>query len=265
MCTVSVIIVTYNRLPYLKLTIDSVLKQTFQDFKIVVVGDGDQIEVKSYIESMKDDRISYRYVNHCGYPAKARNLGIQCTNSPYIAFCDDDDLWRENKLAEQMNIFKNDQKIDLCCTNRVIIDKDGIESKKKGLKRIPEKFNLSNLLISNYISYSSVVVKREILEESGTFADSITFKAVEDYHLWLRIAFFGNIHFMNEKMVSYRVHDTNISSKLSIGAKKNITVFKDLFKKYRFKVKDRVIALAVAKMKLYFYKLRELKQKQIDS
>lgn len=256
---ISVIVVTYNRLDYLKLTVEAILQQTYRNIEVVVIGDGHQADVEEYINNHEDQRISYLFVDHCGYPAKGRNLGIKNTNGPLIAFCDDDDVWLPNKLAKQMDVFKENQGVVLCCTNRVIINSDGEISDKKSLAFLPGEFNLSNLLVSNFVSYSSVVLKRAVLEKTGLFPDEMKFKAIEDYHLWIRVAYFGEVHFLNEDLVLYRVHNSNITTTFSKGAYRNILLFNDLFSKYKFTLWDKVKAYSVAYSKVILYKVREFK------
>lgn len=253
---ISVIIVTYNRLGYLKITIDAVLRQTYSNLEVIVIADGHQLDVDEYIRQVGDSRLSYSYVEHCGYPAKGRNLGIKMTSGKFIAFCDDDDVWALNKLEKQITFFKENDSLVLSCTNRAIIDSNGERSNVKSLKWIPEECNLSNLLMTNYISYSSVLLKREILIKTGNFIDDVKFKAVEDYHLWIRVAYYGQISFLNEILVSYRVHASNITTKLSKGAERNILLFRDLFGKYEFSFLDKLKTYFVAYSKLYVYILR---------
>jgi len=252
---ISVIVVTYNRLDYLKLTIESILSQSYRELEVIVIGDGHQPDVSAYIDQHDDLRISYFYVNHCGYPAKGRNLGIQNSRGSLIAFCDDDDIWASDKLAKQLDVFKKNKEIRLCCTNRSFINSDGKILEGRSLKWSPTKYSLKRLLLSNFVSYSSVLLKREILNEAGLFPDDIKFKAVEDYHLWIRIAYFGKVFFLNEKLVLYRIHNSNITSKLSLGANRNIHLYKDLFDSYKFKKIDRLMTYSMAYFKLFYYKL----------
>lgn len=252
---VSIIVVTYKRLNYLKLAVESLLAQTYKFAELLIIGDGHQQDVEEYVISLNSPNIFYFYVEHCGYPAKARNFGIGKCKGSFIAFCDDDDMWLNNKLEKQMTIFSENQNIALCCTNRNIINADGDRLSTKSLNRIPSKFNLGNLLVSNYVSYSSVVVKKAVFEKTGLFPDDIQFKAIEDYHLWIRIALFYEIYFLNEPLILYRLHETNITEKLSYGARKNIKLFKDLFSKFKFKLSDEIKAFTTAYTKLLIYKL----------
>ena len=252
---ISVIVVTYNRLDYLKLTIESILSQSYRALEVIVVGDGHQPDVDGYVNQHQDLRISYFHVDHCGYPAKGRNLGIQNSRGSLIAFCDDDDIWASDKLAKQLDVFRKQEDISLCCTNRSFINCDGKILMGKSLKWLPTRYTLNRLLLSNFVSYSSVLLKREILVKAGLFPDDIKFKAIEDYHLWIRIAYFGRISFLNEKLVLYRIHNSNITSKLSLGANRNIQLYRDLFNRYKFKKIDQLMAYSAAYFKLFYYKL----------
>jgi len=253
---ITVIVVTYNRLSYLKLTIDSILQQTYKNLEILVIGDGDQTDVKKYVEQLVDFQVEYLFVPHCGYPAKARNLGIETAKGSFIAFCDDDDLWHPNKLEHQMQFFNQDSSLDLCFTNRTVIDAAGNIIEGKGLNWIPSKTNLSTILLTNFISYSSVLLKKEILIKTGLFPDELKFKAIEDYHLWIRIASCGKLYFLNEKLVHYRIHENNITKKLSVGAKSVLLIFKDLFPQLRLNYYLKLKAYMGVYTKYIIYRIK---------
>jgi glycosyltransferase involved in cell wall biosynthesis len=256
----TVIIVTFNRLSYLKLTIDTVLNQTFKDIEILVIGDGHQVEVETYIKELGHQSLKYLYVPHCGYPAKARNLGLKIAQGKYIAFCDDDDLWHPEKLEKQFKIINGNSGRGLCFTDRFIIDSEGEinTSSDKKIKWFPKKPSTENLFFSNYISYSSVLIDKTSIK--GTeFPDDLKFRAVEDYHFWLRISQSTNLFFLNEKLVYYRVHNSNITNKLSTGASLNLRVFQDFSSNYKFNAFQIFKAKSIAFLKFSFYKILEIK------
>ncbi len=104
---VSVIIPTYNRAHLVERAIQSVLRQTFKSFEILVVDDGSADNTKSVVEAIRDERI--RYIRHDvnkGLPA-ARNTGIAAAKGSFIAFLDDDDQWKETKLERQLETIRN--------------------------------------------------------------------------------------------------------------------------------------------------------------
>lgn len=103
---VSVIIPTYKRAHLVKRAIQSVLRQTFKSFEILVVDDGSADNTKSVVEAIGDERI--RYIRHDvnkGLPA-TRNTGIAAAKGSFIAFLDDDDQWKETKLERQLEAIR---------------------------------------------------------------------------------------------------------------------------------------------------------------
>src|SRR3989338_149331 len=123
MLKVSVIIPTYNRPQYLLLAIESVLKQTFQDFEIIVTGDGAPDSTRVMVEKYKD---KVRFVNqeHMGISA-ARNNGIRYATGEWIAFLDDDDIWLPEKLKRQIDAIERHPEIAMVGSEVFTIDAEG--------------------------------------------------------------------------------------------------------------------------------------------
>lgn len=92
----SVIIPLFNKAPYIQRAVESVLKQTFQDFEIIVINDG-STDGGELLEGYKDDRIKVISQENQGVSI-ARNTGIKHASYFYIAFLDADDYWHKNYL-----------------------------------------------------------------------------------------------------------------------------------------------------------------------
>lgn len=226
---ISVVIPTHNRVDLLPRAIESVLKQTYSDFEIIIVSDGstDNTEavVKKYIE--KDSRIKF-----IGYsPAKggniARNTGIKAAQGDYIAFLDDDDEWLPKKLEKQLSVFEKSSKIGLVYTGvHIIYVNEGIEynslSKEDG--------DLSKrILIDNCIgTTSTVMVKKNVLSKSGGF--DIKLKALQDFDLWIRICQSVEIGFVDEPLINY--YNYSGSKQISALTQKYIEAFEYINHKY---------------------------------
>jgi len=93
----SVITPTYNRAELIGKTIDSVLKQEFEDFELIVIDDGSTDNTKSIVEAYSDPRIIYYYQQN-GERGKARNTGVRKAKGDYVFFLDSDDLIYPNHL-----------------------------------------------------------------------------------------------------------------------------------------------------------------------
>lgn len=92
---VSVIIPTYNRAEPLKKSIDSVLKQTYEKFEIIVIDDGSDDNTYDVIKNIKDNRIRYIKNEFNQGSNASRNIGINNAKGTFIAFQDSADIWKK--------------------------------------------------------------------------------------------------------------------------------------------------------------------------
>ena len=213
---VSIIVPSYDRFKLLKDTIYSILKQTYKIFEILIINDcSKDIDFKTYtkLEGL-DDRIKvYNLENNLGAAGLVRNYGIKKSNGSYIAFCDDDDLWMENKLEKQINIL-NETNYDMCSTNWYYIT----NNKKTTTKVLPDINNYpTNITLDflsgvypkgNIIGTSTVLLKKNILKYE--FSSK---KYAEDYGLWLSILNDNKkIYLLNEPFAYYRMDGNNKQS-----------------------------------------------------
>jgi len=102
MLKVSVVVPVYNRTFELKRAIDSVLKQTLQEFEIIVVDDCSSLDTKKVVTDFEDSRISYYKLPAKGNGNVCRNLGVFNAKGQYIAMLDSDDEWLPDHLSKKM-------------------------------------------------------------------------------------------------------------------------------------------------------------------
>ncbi|RKY37879.1 MAG: glycosyltransferase family 2 protein [Candidatus Omnitrophota bacterium] len=185
MPTVSVIIPTYNRAHLVGRAVESVLDQTFQDFEILVVDDHSVDNTEEVVNDFNDARI--RYIKHqinMGGNA-TRNTGVKNSKGEYIAFLDSDDEWLPEKLKKQIDIFQRaPDKVGLVYSWAEMIDEKGELFRK--LNFVVKGRVLQNILRGNFISSSTVVVKKKCFDEVGLFDES--FASCQDREMWTRIA-----------------------------------------------------------------------------
>ncbi len=224
---ISVIVTTFNRCDYLKSTINCILNQTYKDFELIIVSDGSTDSTKQFVTSLNDKRILfYESEKNSGLPAISRNIGIKLSNGKFIAFCDDDDLWDINKLELQ---YKNIESSDFCFTKRMFINENDVPL-NINIGYFPNFLFKTTLFFTNYITLSSVIVRKDLLQSLNGFNENYKFKAVEDYDLWLRLFLLGiKISFCDEKLVKYRIHQNNISSNKIINSLGVLNIFKNLY------------------------------------
>ncbi len=197
MANVSVIIPTYQRAHIVSQAIESVLVQTINDYEIIVVIDGSTDNTKEVLAQF-GDKITVIYQENKGIAA-ARNTGIIAAQGHYIAFLDDDDLWLPNMLEKQLACFESAPKIGLVYSDMFYFNDSGVlPDKWTNVYTPPPVFEILALFARNFIPASTVVVRRECLEEVGLFDETLRF--CEDYDLWLRIIEKFPIYFLNEPL-----------------------------------------------------------------
>ncbi len=108
---VSVIIPAYNCDRYLAEAVESILNQTYTSFEVIIIDDGSTDKTAEVAKSF-GSKVTYCYQNNGG-SATARNHGIELAQGSFLAFLDADDLWVEDKLAVQLEAFKNDPELHL--------------------------------------------------------------------------------------------------------------------------------------------------------
>ena len=227
---VSVIVPTHNRCQLLRETVASVLAQTMRDFELIIVSDGSTDGTRTVIETIGDPRIVFVEQSPSGRPAVPRNRGLILARGKYIALCDDDDLWRVEKLAKQVALMERDPSLGLCYTNSVTL-RNGRTGAQPRLKSGEYVRDFNELLWRNYICNSSVVAPRRVFEAVGPFDEEPLLCPFDDYEMWLRVAHRFPIAYIDEPLVVYRVHDSNIVSRFAERELIVIRVLRTVMKK----------------------------------
>jgi hypothetical protein len=207
MPNVSVVLPTYNRKQLVQETIDSVLRQTYTDFELIIVDDGSTDDTGDALASRYGSRIRYVYQENQGESA-ARNHGIDLAKGTYVAFIDSDDLWHEDKLMRQMEVAEAHPELGIVSTQAYWINYRGMKLQKPpdGSGRQSSVITWSDLVLDNVISGggSSALVLKKALDRAEGFDASIRFG--EEWDLWIRIAHDHLVHEIPTPLVYYRLN-----------------------------------------------------------
>ena len=222
---VSVVLPYFKKKEFIKNTINSIIKQSYKNFELILIyDDPDKSDLKYVKKILKNIKRKKIIINNINIGAGlSRNLGILKAKGKYISFIDSDDIWKKDKLKNQLSFMLNN-KIEFCFTSYSIINK-----KNSIIKFIKAKKNIDyeDLIKSCDIGLSTVMLKKKLLKK--TKFTKITTK--EDYILWLKLSkknikMFG----LDQKLVLWRKLDNSLSSSVFQRVKDAFYVYNTFLK-----------------------------------
>lgn len=204
--TFSVIIPLYNKSPYVRKTVESVLRQTFDDYELVIIDNGSNDGSSEIVASFTDPRIRIVRLEENVGVSNARNKGVELSTAPYITFLDADDWWEPTFLEEMRGLIERHPDAGIYGTGYYIV-----KNSKKRLAPI----GVDEGFIEGEINYCavyaktlcmpltsiSVAIPRAVFDESGGFKPHL--KLGEDFDLWIRIALRHKAVFLNKPLSNY--------------------------------------------------------------
>ncbi|NJM39416.1 MAG: glycosyltransferase [Anaerolineae bacterium] len=212
---VSIIVPTYNRADLLGEALDSVLKQTFTNWEVIVVDDGSVDDTKALVskyidrDSDRHSRIRYIYQANKGLPG-ARNTGLRAATGDYIAFLDSDDLFLPHKLQSQVAVLDQSPNLGLVASGHVEVDLHLRVLRTTRPWLAYPGLDLTSWLTSCPFIVNAVLVRRRWLEQVDFFDEEMRY--VEDWDLWLRLAQAGCPMAWHPDVVCYyRFHISNMA------------------------------------------------------
>ena len=208
---VSVNLTTYNRALILSKCLESIINQTYRDIEIIIIDDCSSDNTTEIVKKyqVKDNRIKYfRHSTNFGN-AQARNTALENCKGFYVAFIDDDDEWIDkDKIKKQVEIFENsdDQKLGIVCSG--IIRSKGNGEKKVEIAKVPKDIKYQ-VLKGGFIHNSTVLTKKNILEEVGGFDLNLS-RGVDSEFFRRMIVLYGyNVIFMEAITTQYNEDSDN--------------------------------------------------------
>jgi len=203
---VSVIMCVYNeRLDFLRASINSVLKQTYQNFELIIIDDSDEEVVVKFMENVaeKDSRVIYIHNEpRLGF-VKSLNKGLETARGYLIARMDSDDISKENRLDVQRRFLNKNAEVGIIGSSLEKITDDGKTMGVRIYPGSPAKVRRS-MMIRNAVAHPTVMMRRDVIEQIGKYDEALG--KAEDYELWMR-AIKMNIQIANleEPLLFYRI------------------------------------------------------------
>ena len=202
----SVIIPLYNKAPYVRKALESVLAQTYTNFELIVVDDGStdgSAEIaEAFLLASRLSPFASRLIRQANAGvAAARNNGVAQANGDYLAFLDADDWWEPNYLERMEQLIADSPEAGLYASNYVYYK--------------PGKTHVALNIPTGYINYpkaylengampvwtGATIIPKVVFDELGGFPIGI--KLGEDFLLWAKIALQYKVAFLNEPLAWY--------------------------------------------------------------
>ncbi len=214
---ISVVIPLYNKEQSIASTLQTVLKQTYQDFEIVIVNDGSTDHSVEEVAKVTDPRIRLIHQSNTGVSA-ARNQGIEEARGEFIAFLDADDEWNPDYLKTQYKLTQKYPECSVFACNYEFKDAQG-KVTPTIIRKLP--FKGEDGILSNYFEVAScshpplwtsaVMVKKSAMQLVSGFPVGI--KSGEDLLTWARLAVNGKIAYAKQAYAVFNVEGYSISEK----------------------------------------------------
>lgn len=202
---VSIIMPLYNKAPYVRKAVESVVGQTYKDWELIVVDDGSTDGSGDIVKSIKDSRIRLVRQDNTGVSA-ARNCGVEESTAPYICFLDADDWWEPAFLEEMSKVIEHYPNAGIYGVGYYIV---------KNGKKCPAPIGVNSDFTEGEINYCqvyaktlcmpltsiSVCIPRKVFNDTKGFPPGITLG--EDFILWLSIALKHKVVLLNKPLANY--------------------------------------------------------------
>ena len=214
---VSVIIPVYNQAQFIDKSIKSVLKQSYQDFEIIVINDGSTDNTEAIVKGFIDFRILYICHKNNSGVSEARNTGIRLSRGKDM----------------QVKLLRNEPfDVGVVCAWSFNMDKNGDYISKRNLPR-KEGYIFEDLLSTNPISVPTVLIRKECFKKIGLFDSSLD--GQEDWDMWIRVAKYYKFSLIKIPLAKRRIHPNRIS----YNSEKKVITAKRIIKKHINELKIR--------------------------
>ena len=197
---VSIQIPVYTGVRFLKEALESVYRQTYGNFEIIVVDDGAKVDVPALLSAYPE--VIYIWQEHRGVAA-ARNRALDASSGEIIAFLDADDVWAEDKLEKQVLYLKEHPECEIIFTgveNFTELSQEHMTGRQKQLQQT----DIANCLVS-------CCVRKSVFETYGVYQEACEYGEDTEFLARLAAAGVNMEHCLQETLYFRRIHEENMS------------------------------------------------------
>lgn len=199
---ITVVVPAYNAARLVVPAIQSILAQTFTDHETIVVDDGSKDDTREVVAKF-NGRVQLVAQANAG-AAAARNRGISQARGSWVAFLDADDEWRPDHLTLLLEAAERSPEAQLVYGSKITVDPQGVPIPHNVKARFPRGWIFRELVEDCLITTSTVMARRQTLEDLGGFDTHPRFKVTQDWDLYFRLAAIHPITAAEGTYVHYR-------------------------------------------------------------
>jgi hypothetical protein len=208
---ISILMPVYNVAPYLRTALDTVFRQTWQDFELLIVDDGSTDGTRAQLAELRDPRVQVIYQAHGGLAAALR-AGIERARGRYLARMDGDDEALPHRLAVQKARLDRSPDVVLVHSLAQPIDAEGRPGPSILGEARPSAVTKWLLLWQNPILHPTVMLRLDTLRAHGLNYRLELFRA-DEFDLWNRLAPHGEFEAIPEVLHRYRFHPQSMTQR----------------------------------------------------
>lgn len=227
---ISIIMNCFNGEEFLNKALDSVVKQTYNDWELIFWDVSTSDKSKKILDSYKENR--FRYFNS-GLKKNlyhSRNEAIEVSNGEIIAFLDCDDWWHQNKLEKQVKLF-NDETVAMVYSNYFEYHQVKKKLRKLSNKKILSGYVQNRIIHDYHIGILTTLIRKKIFQSLGGYNNF--FHICGDFEFNIRMSNNHKVIGLKEHLAYYRVHNKNISRDLDKEIIE-LSYCKEIFKKENY-------------------------------
>ena len=205
---ISIIMNCYNGEAFLNEAINSITKQTFENWELIFFDNNSIDKSEKIAKSFKDSRIKYFKSDRLLNLYDARNLAVKKTNGDYISFLDTDDMWTKDKLEKQINFIKKNSNYKILYSNYYVLKNN--EKKIMYKNELPSGFITQKLLDFYGIGINTAFIDKSIFEQYNFKED---LNIIGDFDFFIQTSKKFQIGYISDPLTFYRIHGNSFTKK----------------------------------------------------
>ena len=205
---ISIIMNCYNGEAFLNEAINSITKQTFENWELIFFDNNSKDNSEKIVKSFKDSRIKYFKSDRLLNLYDARNLAVKKTNGDYISFLDTDDMWTKDKLEKQINFIKKNSNYKILYSNYYVLKNNEKQIMYKN--ELPSGFITQKLLDFYGIGINTAFLDKSIFEQYNFKED---LNIIGDFDFFIHTSKKFEIGYISDPLTFYRIHENNFTKK----------------------------------------------------